>query len=181
MFKVSTYLSLEPVPIGAETSTRLAMIGCVAKGDADGGSQLDTNVKDYWGSRCTHTNEKVREDCAAIEHQLAKAEELTELAELLEGTEKGDLRLGATPRMSAEDRAAIPVLSCRKGRHRADMVAEHWVSTSRPLTEAAPAGDEELLGFLEGVPTADPMLCALLQLTRKNLWLTCSGLIWCRE
>ncbi len=27
--------------------------------------------------------------------------------------------------------------------------------------------------FLEGVPAADPVLCALLQLTRKSLWLTC--------
>ena len=47
VFKMSRYLSLEPVPIGAETSSRLAMIGCVAKSDADGGSQLDRDVKDY--------------------------------------------------------------------------------------------------------------------------------------
>ena len=31
----------------------------------------------------------------------------------------------------------------------------------------------DLLDFFEGVPAADPVLCALLQLTRKNLWLTC--------
>ena len=66
------------------------MIGCVAKSEADGSSQLDRNVKDYWTSRSTHSDEKVREDCATIERGLANADELAELADLLEGAEKGD-------------------------------------------------------------------------------------------
>ncbi len=31
----------------------------------------------------------------------------------------------------------------------------------------------ELMEFLEGTPAADPVLCTLLQLTRRSLWLTC--------
>jgi hypothetical protein len=38
------------VPVGPETSSRLAAIGCVAKDDAGGSSQLDKDVEDYCAS-----------------------------------------------------------------------------------------------------------------------------------
>ena len=47
VFRMSRYLDLEPVPVGLETSSRLAAIGCVAKDDAGGSSQLDKDVEDY--------------------------------------------------------------------------------------------------------------------------------------
>ena len=47
VFRMSLYLDLEPVPVGPETSSRLAAIGCVAKDDAGGSSQLDKDVEDY--------------------------------------------------------------------------------------------------------------------------------------
>jgi hypothetical protein len=50
VFRMSRYLDLEPVPVGPETSSRLAAIGCVAKDDAGGSSQLDKDVEDYWAS-----------------------------------------------------------------------------------------------------------------------------------
>ena len=47
VFRMSLFLDLEPVPVGPETSSRLAAIGCVAKDDAGGSSQLDKDVEDY--------------------------------------------------------------------------------------------------------------------------------------
>lgn len=47
VFRMSLYLDLGPVPVGPETSSRLAAIGCVAKDDARGSSQLDKDVEDY--------------------------------------------------------------------------------------------------------------------------------------
>jgi len=59
VFRMSLFLDLEPVPVGPETSSRLAAIGCVAKDDAGGSSQLDKDVEDYCVScsadSCTRT------------------------------------------------------------------------------------------------------------------------------
>ena len=51
MFSMFQFLDMEQVPVGPETSSRLAAIGCVAKDDAGGSSQLDKDVEDY-GASC---------------------------------------------------------------------------------------------------------------------------------
>ena len=39
VFKMSRYLSLKQMAIGSETSSLLAMVGCIAKGDAEDDSR----------------------------------------------------------------------------------------------------------------------------------------------